>query len=132
MAFILIRNGRDPNVRYFGKESAWERALSCVSDFKPGDTETINVQRDYLKVIIVLIRRGANLQASIYRNCETISAMEILHTAYLREFPREFPTESEELFGEINRNLRRRGMSPDYYRPRSPDGRSAKRFRPSH
>jgi hypothetical protein len=129
MARILVRNGGDPNKIYFEETSAWERALLCVAGFKSGEAKTANARRDYISVILALIQGNANLKASVFYAGRKISATEIIDRAYLSDYPREFPVESEELFREINKKRRHRKSSSDHYHPQRSGGPNAKRFK---
>ncbi|KAE9366774.1 hypothetical protein N431DRAFT_471808 [Stipitochalara longipes BDJ] len=131
MACILVRNGGDPNRRYFEDKSPWERALLCAIGFTPGEAKTAIARRSYISVILALIRGGADLKASVCWDGLNISATKIIDRAYLSDFPREFPVESEKLFREITKKRRYCKGSPDRYRPPRASGQNAKRFRGS-
>jgi hypothetical protein len=85
MVKILLKNGGNPNCRYFGSASPRERALMCVTRFRRDDQITSEEMECYVDILFSFIEAGANPNASIqiFPHHRRYSALELIDSSFL-------------------------------------------------
>jgi hypothetical protein len=138
MVSLLLENGGDPNARYFDSPSAWEKALRCISHFRPDFRANIEERREYLRILLLLIKAGARTADNLLcADHQKHPAMWIIMTSHLEDLP----TEKAELISALrvreaklveastNSSTRSLPQKRDLHPPASPESQPPKRFR---